>query len=101
MVTNIGKNVNENLSGKHSASMLAIRQKLLDHAKQSATDALENASKRASKKTEEATGDLICNKISGEVLSKTLAMQFKSYDGKITKFSRTLQHNNSERVQNL
>ena len=34
MGKNIGKNINKNLSGKYS-------QKLLDHAKQSATDALK------------------------------------------------------------
>ena len=34
MGKNIGKNISKNLSGKYS-------QKLLDHAKQSATDALK------------------------------------------------------------
>ena len=38
-------------------------QKRLDHAKQSATDALKNASKREIWQTAEATGDLIGNKI--------------------------------------
>ena len=38
--TNIGKIISKNLSSKHS-------QKLLDYAKQSATDALKTASKRA------------------------------------------------------
>ena len=38
-------------------------QKLLNHAKQSVTDALKTASKRAIQKTTEATGDLIGNKI--------------------------------------
>ena len=37
---NIGKSISNNLSGKYS-------QKLLHHAKQSATDALKTASKRA------------------------------------------------------
>ena len=37
---NIGKNISKNLSSKYS-------QKLLDHAKQSATDLLKTASKRA------------------------------------------------------
>ena len=40
-------------------------QKPLDHAKQSATDALGTASKRAIQKTAETTGDLISNKIAG------------------------------------
>ena len=35
---------------------------LLDHAKQSAVDALETTSKRAIQKTAEATGDLIREK---------------------------------------
>ena len=36
---------------------------ILGHAKQSATDALKNAPKRAIQETVAATGDLICNKI--------------------------------------
>ena len=40
MGKNIGKNISKNLSGKYS-------QKLLDHAKQSAADALKITSKRA------------------------------------------------------
>ena len=43
--------------------MLAAHQKLLDHVKQSATDALKTASKRAIQKTAEATGDSTGNKI--------------------------------------
>ena len=39
-----GKNVSKNLSGKYS-------QKLVDHAKQSATDAFKTASKRTIQKT--------------------------------------------------
>ena len=42
-------------------------QKLLDHAKQSARDALNTASERAIQKTAEATGDLIGNKISNKI----------------------------------
>ena len=40
MGKNIGKNISKNLSGKYN-------QKLLDNAKQSATDAFQIASKRA------------------------------------------------------
>ena len=40
MGKNIGKNISENLNGKYS-------RKLLDHAKQSATDAIITSSKRA------------------------------------------------------
>ena len=43
MGENIGKIITKNLSGKYS-------QKLLDHAKQSATDAFKSASKRAMQK---------------------------------------------------
>ena len=56
MVKNIGKNISKNLSRKYS-------HKLLDHAKQSATDALKITSKRVIQKTAEATGDLIGNKM--------------------------------------
>ena len=61
MGENIGKNKSKNLSGKYSPGMLAMRQKLLDHVKQSATDALKTSSKRVIQKTAEATGDLIDN----------------------------------------
>ena len=44
------------MSGKYS-------QKLLDHAKQSETDARKSTTKRAIQKAAEATGDLIANKI--------------------------------------
>ena len=52
----------KNLSNKHS-------QKLIDAAKKTATDALKTASKRAIKKTAEATGDLIGNKVADEITS--------------------------------
>ena len=70
MGKNIGKNVSKNLSGKYS-------QKLLDHAKQSATDAFKTTK-------EEATGDLIGNKIGNRV----------------TKVSKNSPQNNSETVTN-
>ena len=49
MVENVGKNIIKNISSKYS-------QNFLDHAKQSATDALKTASKRAIQKTAELTG---------------------------------------------
>ena len=55
MGKNIGKNLSKNVIGKYS-------QKLLDHAKQPATDALKTSSKRVIQKTEGATGHLIGNK---------------------------------------
>ena len=72
------KNTSKKLSGKSS-------QKLLDHVKQSATNAFKTASKRViQKKTAEAIGDLIGNKIAN----------------KITIVSKHLQQNNSETVTN-
>ena len=61
LARNVGKNKNRNLSGKCS-------QKLLDHAKQCATDAF-----KAVLKTAEATGDLIVNNIANKIIkiSKT------------------------------
>ena len=71
----ICKNISKNLSGKNS-------QKLLDHAKKSATDALKTSSKKLIQKTGEATSDLIGNKIAD----------------RITKVSKNSQQNNSEIV---
>ena len=73
----MGKNIIKNLSSKYS-------QKLLHHAKLSATDALKTPSVKAIQKTAEATGDLIGNKIAD----------------KITKVSKNLPHNDSETVAN-
>ena len=84
MVKNIGKNVSKNLSGKYSPGVLAMHQKILDHAKQSATDVLKTASKSAIQKTAEATGDLFGNKIAN----------------KIIKVSKNSQQKNSETVAN-
>ena len=53
---------------------------IIDHDKQSATDAIKTVSKRAIQKTAEATGDLTGNKI----------------DDKITIVSKTSPMNNSE-----
>ena len=63
----IEKSISKNISGKYSPGMLVMHQKLLDHAKQSATDAPKTSSKRVIQKTAEATGDLIGNKIANKV----------------------------------
>ena len=42
---NIDKNISKNLSGKYGPGMLAMRQKLFDHAKKSSIDALKTSSK--------------------------------------------------------
>ena len=89
---NIGKNLSKKLTGKYS-------YKLLDHAKQSATDALNNTSKRAIQKTAEATGDLIGNeiafritkvsKIHNKLIQKQLQMiMIKKYLKKVIYISR-------------
>ena len=77
MSKSINKNISKNLRGKYS-------QKFLDHAKQSATDALKITSKIIIPETAEATGDLIGNKIAN----------------RITKVSRRLPQNNSETMTN-
>ena len=56
MGKSIGKNISKIFSSKYS-------QKSIDHAKQSATDSLKTASKRAIQKPAETTGDLIGHKI--------------------------------------
>ena len=80
----IGRNISKNLSSKYNPGMLATHQKILDHAKQSATDAFKTASNRAIQKTAEATGDLIGNKIVNKIMG----------------VSKNLQQNNSETLTN-
>ena len=77
MGENIDKNISKSLRGKYS-------QKLFDHAKKSATDALKTSSKGIIQKTAEVTGDLIGNKIADT----------------ITKVSKNSQQNNLETVTN-
>ena len=48
--------------------MLSMRQKRLDHAKQSATDAFKTASERVIKKKAEGTSDLIGNEIANKIM---------------------------------
>ena len=74
---NIGKNISKNLSVKYS-------QKLLGRAKQSATNTLTFASKKASQKRAEATRNLIRNKNADKIMK----------DPKLS------QQNNSETVKN-
>ena len=63
MGKNIGKNIRKNLSCKYS-------QKLLDHGKQSVSDAFKSASIRTIQKTAEATVNLIGNKIAINRMTK-------------------------------
>ena len=84
MAKNIGTNISKNLRGKYGSGMLAVRQKLLDHAKKSATDSLKTSSKRVIQKTAEATGDLIGNKNANRII----------------KASKSSQQNNSETITN-
>ena len=60
---NMGKNIGQNRSNGRYC------QKLLDHDKQSATNALKTTSKSVIQKTAEAIGDLIGNKITN-IISK-------------------------------
>ena len=53
-------------------------QKLIDTAKRSTTDAIKTASKRATQKTAEATGDLIGNKIAEDVELTTYKKRYRS-----------------------
>ena len=55
------KNIGKNLSHKYS-------QKLLDRAKKSTANVVKTYSKRAIQKTAEATGDLIDNKTTDEII---------------------------------
>ena len=66
----IGKNISKNLSSKYIPGRLAVRQKLLDHAKQSERDAFKTASKKAIQEIAEATDDKSANKITR--ISKSL-----------------------------
>ena len=84
MAKNIGTNISKNLRGKYGSGMLVVRQKLLDHAKKSAKDALKTSSKRVIQKTAEATGDLIGNKNANRII----------------KASKSSQQNNSETFTN-
>ena len=63
----IGESMSKKLSGKYSACILAMRQKIFDHAKQSATNVLKTSSKRVIQKIVEATGDFIGNKIANKI----------------------------------
>ena len=73
----IDKNISKSLSGKYS-------QKLLNHAQQSATDALKTTSKNSNSKKAEATGYLFDNKIAN----------------RITNASKSFQRNNSATLTN-
>ena len=57
----LDKKIRKNLTSKYS-------QKLLDHTKQFATDALKIPSKNSIKKTAEATGDFVGNKIANDIM---------------------------------
>ena len=60
MGKNVGKSRRQNLISEYS-------QKLLDHAQQYATDALETISERAIQKTAKATSGFIGNKIPDKI----------------------------------
>ena len=80
---NFGKTTSKNLTVKYGPCMLAMLQKILDHAKESATDSFKTASKRAIQKAAKATGYLIGNEIADAVS--------RSYDSSVTKVSKNPQ----------
>ena len=82
MGENIGKNISKNLSGKQCPGMLAARQKLLIMLNNLQQMHLNMLQKEQFKKTGEAIGDLIGNKIA------------------YTRVSKISQENNSEIVTN-
>ena len=77
MGKSVGKSMSKNVSGEYS-------QKLLDHAEQSATNALKTPSKKVIQKTAETTVDLTGNKITNRSM----------------KVSRSSPQNNSEIITN-
>ena len=66
------KNMGKSLSNKYG-------QKHLDSAKKSTTDVIKTASKRAIRKTAEATGDLIGNEIADKITSVPKKNSTKNY----------------------
>ena len=70
--------VDKNMSNKYS-------QKLVDTAKKSAADAIKTASKRAIKKTAEATVDLVGNKIADKITGASKKSQSNEVNNKIAK----------------
>ena len=74
---NLGKDIGKRVVNKVKNVLIMLRKK-------SATDGLKTTFQRVIQKTEEATGDLIDNKIAN----------------KITKVSKNSQQNNSETVKN-
>ena len=61
------KNISNSVSGKYIPGMLAARQKLFDHSKQSATDAPKTSLKRVIQKKYLIKTDLIGNKIANKL----------------------------------
>ena len=57
---NVGKNISKSLNSKYS-------EKLLNHAKQSETDAFKTSLKILIQKAAKVTGDLIGNKIADKI----------------------------------
>ena len=76
MDKNIGENISKILSGIYS-------QKLFDHAKKSAIDALTKSSKRVIQKTAESTSDFITNKIADRI-TKVSKNSWQNYSETVT-----------------
>ena len=65
----------------------------MNYAKQSATDALKTTSKRATRKTAEMTGDLICNKIADKI-TKVLRTSPQNTPETVLNELENIEHNN-------
>ena len=79
MSNNVGKNISKNLCSKYS-------HKLQGYGKQSSTDALRTAWKRAIQKTAEVTVDLIGNKIVDKIInvSRTSAQNSSEIENNVS-----------------
>ena len=101
MGKNISKNISKSLINKYS-------HKLLDHAKTSAPDLLRTSSKRVIQKTEEAAGDLVCNKIGNKITrvsrsspQKNLEKTTDEFDKEISKERYTSPEEIQKNMENL
>ena len=84
----IGKNLSENLSNKYC-------QKLLDHTKKPAIDAIKTVSKKWIKKIAEATGDLAGNKIADKIT------KYSSQNNSDIRTRRKINRNNKKNIYPL
>ena len=75
-------------------------QKLLDRAKKFTTDAIKTTSKRAIRKTSEATGDLIGNKIADKIRSVSKKSNNNNNDNNNNNINNNNNNNNDNNNNN-